>query len=189
MTKYKAGDLVRIKENAQVGFNPEEEPIEVNADKDVTMPINSLKGRSIKLKALEEITITYPDTGFNPENLTFDGVEIKEGDRVCLGWEHDIEYTVTADRIPAYTLFVDLNEDNSLDYVHSIPLYYFNITAHYPAKDKGLERLQSELIKIVDLIDNAEWEVVENGEQVLDDLLNRYYQARLALEEYKAKNG
>jgi hypothetical protein len=223
MTQFKAGDLVRIKENAReimepIGYGVYKymEPMVgktltiasvsdtgchiYTEDKTTTFffplealePVEDLKVTGFRYRpnitAFDEVE-NNADKGFNPEKLTFDGVEIKEGDGIDIGDQSDQHtkgrWTV---RTFGQYLCIDVNEFFDDPSRHTLPLHCFNIVAHYPAKDKELERLQSEQDKAYnDLmsISNSHYPISIVKKQKAD----RYYQARLALDNYKAKNG
>jgi hypothetical protein len=131
------------------------------------------------LESVEEIKTT----GFDPENLTFNGVKIKEGDRIELSTRfiYTVQKYHTDDG-----LFIDLFEsDDSVTY--QIMLIDLSPKLHYPKKDKELERLEGEVEKAIkELIygvNNA-----HRGGISIQALFDRYYQARKELEKYKSNN-
>jgi hypothetical protein len=146
---------------------------------DITLPLSAVQSKPVRISGSGSVTITYPEnTGFDHENLTFDGVEIKQGDKICLGGYYT-EYTVT----DVYTIDYHEHVTGDADYIHLVNL---NITAHYPAKDKELERLEKE-ISIVRL------QVLKSNDQVeIYELLDKYADLKAKqkeLDNYKANNG
>lgn len=114
-----------------------------------------------RIQELDRPNLYGRDKGFNPENLTFDGVKIKEGDEVEL-YSHHV-HTVES---LAGRLVIDLYD--------IIPLSNFNVIAHYPKSE--LEEAELELQK-------AKREIA--GFTVTDEQFDRYYQARKKVEESK----
>jgi hypothetical protein len=168
MTKYKAGDWrnMTLDELAQLIT---EEELETAKEIAKVTPMNL---RTVIMDMLYSVIGRRASKGFNPENLTFDGVEIKEGDTIKFA-ENFVEYNV--ERFNG-NLYVSFNN-------YRFPLEGVNVIAHYPAKDKELERLEGELQEAKEKV----WGNREFGTP-MEKVLDRYYQARLALEEYKAKN-
>jgi hypothetical protein len=121
--------------------------------------------------------------GFDPENMTFDGVEIKAGDIVKVTNYDDSE------------LLVD--DDLEVDFAGygCVKIAWLNITAHYPQKSE-LEKLEGELKEIQDAILHtvmgSQLDAIENGDlnakyngATVEELFDRYYQARKTLENLK----
>ncbi len=126
-----------------------------------------------------------PETkkGFDPENLTFDGVAIEEGDKV--------EIFINSKALNKHKIFKVESEDCGGDGVVikppndknlGIPLYMLNLVNHFPKlkKDLELEKLNEELQKSIDGLNT--------NEHLVDfsPALNHYYQARKNLENYKS---
>lgn len=159
----------------------EKEPIEIdNIDRDVILPVSSIKGKPIKLTAGQSITITYPDVGFDPDNLTFDGIEIKKGDKVQIGNDCDkYEVDVDDNYIPSRKgIYVGEMQEGGVWY----DIQCFNIVAHYP-KQSELEKAKEELGNIYKQIKNEQYLNTN-----IDDYLEHYYQARKQLEELENNN-
>lgn len=131
--------------------------------------------------------------GFDPENLTFDGVRIKEGDQVTINNSADYEVVasikVAMGNGETYKrLFESLGiirpsaYDIQMVQDVYIPLCELNITAHHPK--------QSELEKAQDNLLGKEYELIydlQNSPCIGDpaEKLDRYYQARKKVEELK----
>jgi len=121
-------------------------------------------------------TILKPIKGFNPEKLTFDGVEIVAGDKITV-W--GLPYALTV--IGGEVLYVEFSNAE-------LPVVSLNITSHYPKKDKELERLEAEVKKAINKIyalGQDKWDVFTLD---AENALETYYQARLALDNYKENN-
>jgi hypothetical protein len=140
------------------------------------------------IKNLE--SVEKVNTGFDPENLTFNGVKIKEGDRIGI-LNAEGKYEVKFNKgLPGH-LGIDIMENNSTrksrNDKYNLTLGSLNITAHHPKKDKELERLEGEVEKAIkELIygvNNA-----HRGGISIQALFDRYYQARKELEKYKSNN-
>jgi hypothetical protein len=139
-----------------------------------------------------ELATPEPKKGFDPETLTFDGVGIVEGDQVEIGDQKDSntndKWLVVENR---NCLCINLNQFCSEIQVHTFPLHVFNVVAHFPApiKDEKLERLEkefkNEFENIIYDYDLGHYDYAKGNPVFLD----RYYQARKNLEDYKSKNG
>lgn len=147
----------------------------------------------------ENINMTIPEYGkylatknkdFDPEKLTFDGVEIRNEDKVKVKGRNTI-YTVHD--------FGDcLRINKSDDNLHAIALESLNIIEHFPNKTE-LETLEEEVKELYqaiihasngsldDFIENKYVKAKYKGLS-LQDLLDRYYQARKRLEEFNSNN-
>jgi hypothetical protein len=123
------------------------------------------------------------NTGFDPENLTFDGVEIKEGDEVEVNktnWKGTVSCFKNRLSLVVRTA---MTKNKTMDNVF-MPIDCLNITAHHPKKDKELERLEAEYSK-------SAYRLYSDSlldEDYYSETLDRYYQARKKLEEYKNNN-
>jgi hypothetical protein len=190
---FKVGDLVRIKDNAKEIMKNHGYTVFNSGMEAMVGQVCEVYGRrkyiedmyyvytsgksdfhmflAEALEPVEDNNSEKPNssTGFDPENLTFDGVEIKSGDKVKVkGYIN--KYKVA---VEGHHLVVDFGPEDEVSY---FVLKALNITAHYPAKNKELERLEEELIE-------ATKTILKDGclnHSYLDD----YYQARKALEEY-----
>lgn len=136
-------------------------------------------------KSANELANEYFGTeskGFDPENLTFDGVKIEVGDEVEIS-NISSKFKVNTD---GDTLAMIMKGVQGNQYQVLIPICFLNITAHYPKpkKDEELERLESEFQSIDETIFNNSSMLRSEHELCLD----RYYQARKHLEDYKSKN-
>jgi len=117
------------------------------------------------------------DKGFDPANLTFDGVKIKEGDEVLVN--------LFADKDPTDPVFfeVEYSEQDGL-YINTqmdlcsnpapMPLQCLNVTCHYPQK--------TELEKAMETMNSIEQQLYDEKD-VLSSELDHYYQARKKVEE------
>lgn len=118
--------------------------------------------------------------GFNPENLTFDGREIKAGDEVKLfkTREGQRDKVIKGET----TLCIQWNSER-------IALHLLNIDAHYPAKSE-LEELQERLLDSKNNLFNGEHQnhvKYEDCEASFEQLINIYDKAKKELEDYKYK--
>jgi hypothetical protein len=116
-------------------------------DLNIDLPVSKLKHNPIKLeKRGESVTITYPDTGFNSEKLTFDGVVIKEGDKIDVaGWR---KREVIGGNLGYLAVLMNVESHNRIRGTKVyMPIVALNITAHYPSKIE-LEEAREELKKV-----------------------------------------
>ena len=123
----------------------------------------------------------YYNQGFNPETLEFDGVKILEGDNITFS-DSTERYEVFDD---SGVLSIDLNQHRDDWQDRHMPIRCFNITNHFPAKNKELERLEEIELEI----SATRLTILKSKDQVeIYELLDRYHELMKAKEDYKANN-